>query len=651
MLEKEKYIGGTYYKDNTITWKIKENKILLFLDKTLIAKLYGTEDGEDFITIKGNVVKWVRKTKEAVDQMTMFVEDAFEAEHTMVPSVSYDGNPWGKDHEYKGYGIKKEAYIYAYHRTPIPAATCSGRKDKGISVYTCGGNCSGSIWKQGERVRHAVIWPETEGPLVLFEDCFMPKVKMHMEKQRVFTVMICLGDSYENAWRGMLHDMWETNKKIRDGRPTNFAIESVLNGMQIWEWSISYAKQLYSEEADGFCGFNIGYLWDGREWKKREDVKYEIGWCGQNASLAVSLLYDYQMFGTGKVDNEKDFFENRCNESHMDSLRMGIHVLDSWSIMARSKEGFLLTRYDDREAPMDACNLGTAGVQFLTAYRILKKIGIDRTGYKKVACEICNFVLERQRLDGGIGMSWNHNGTLRQEQGTAGAFLIPLLAETYLETGISEYHIAAVRAYSYYYREFKQRGYGTSGALDTCCIDKESVIPLLKGGILLYKITGFEAYLIMAEDAAWYLSTWQWHQTVSYPMETILGQMGYDTFGGTAVSTSHHHMDAFALSYVPDLLNFAEITGREEWRSRAIAIWKNGIQGISDGRSSIGGTGVRPKGSSDEGYLHTRWGNSRKNNIFNVSQWLVAWPCAFRLEVLRRVDNWNLLDEGERYFE
>lgn len=30
---------------------------------------------------------------------------------------------------------------------------------------------------------------------------------------------------------------------------------------------------------------------------KREEMKYEIGWCGQNASLAVSFLYDYQMNG------------------------------------------------------------------------------------------------------------------------------------------------------------------------------------------------------------------------------------------------------------------------------------------------------------------------------------------------------------------
>ena len=259
--------------------------------------------------------------------------------------------------------------------------------------------------------------------------------------------------------------------------------------------------------------------------------------------------------------------------------------------------------------------------------------------------------MSRQRLDGGIGMSWNRDGSPHELKGTAGAFLILPLAEAFLRTGEDRYSIAAVRAYSYYYREFANNGYGTSGALDTCCIDKESVIPLLKGGLLMYRATGFDKYLEMAEEAAWYLSTWQWHQTVKYPADTVLGKMGYDTFGGTAVSTSHHHLDPFALCYVPDLLELSERTGREEWKQRALAIWRNGVQGISDGTMQLMQAGPRPAGSCDEGILHTRWGNYKTDgengswgSIFSVTQWLVAWPCAFRLEVLRKCGNWNLLD-------
>ena len=118
--------------------------------------------------------------------------------------------------------------------------------------------------------------------------------------------------------------------------------------------------------------------------------------------------------------------------------------------------------------------------------------------------------------------------------------------------------------------------------------------------------------------------------------------MGYDTFGGTAVSTSHHHIDDFALCYMADMLRLAEKTGESIWGSRAKAIWYSGIQGISDGTMVLMDKPARPAGSKDEGYLHTRWGTPGKNHgfgdYFSVSQWLVAWPCAFRLEVLRRLN-------------
>jgi hypothetical protein len=67
------------------------------------------------------------------------------------------------------------------------------------------------------------------------------------------------------------------------------------------------------------------------------------------------------------------------------------------------------------------------------------------------------------------------------------------------------------------------------------------------------------------------------------------------------------------------------------WRERAIATWANATIGISDGSLTVKGK-LRPEGSLSEGFFHTRWAEP-----FDVSEWLVAWPTAFRLEVLRRV--------------
>ncbi|MDR1970502.1 MAG: hypothetical protein LBQ46_01130 [Treponema sp.] len=394
---------------------------------------------------------------------------------------------------------------------------------------------------------------------------------------------------------------------------------------EVWQRGIRYAKNLYTEEPEGFRGFSIGYRWNEGAWRKRDSYKYEIGWCGQNASYAVSLMYDAQM----NSDNE--------------SLDMAVTVLDSWLSKARSKQGYLLTRYDPPNMPIDACNLGTAGLQFFAAASIAKILGKSYEEYEKAAFDICHFTIERQRLDGGIGMKWNQDGSALELRGTAGGFLILPLAEAFRRTGDGKYNTAAVRAYTYYYNEFMKNGYGTAGALDTYCIDKESVIPLLKGGILMYKATGFRRYIDFAREAAWYLSTWQWHHSVNYPPDSVLARMGYDTFGGTAVSTSHQHIDPFAICYVPDLIELSRLTGEPQWKERALAIWVNGVQCISDGTYEVMGKSARPEGSQDEGYLHTRWGDSdNKDGYFSVSQWLVAWPGAFRLECLRSSLNWNI---------
>ena len=592
-------------------------EFLFFVNNEPAARIKKQTDRFDsFVFHEGDVVEWTCKTAKETDHMCMELEDCFEAKHIVVPAVSYDQNPWGKDHEYKGLEKDGIPYSFAYHRTAVPGATVS--KGDQVSLAVCSSDtASGSIFIQNKKAVHRLIWPETESPQYLMADCFMPEYIGKIKPRCEFKGWIFFSDQCDADEKMMLY-IWKQNIK---------RLHPKQSAQTIWDWSVEYAKKLYTHDGE-IHAFNIGFCWDGNEWVKREEMKYEIGWCGQNASLAVSLLYDYQMNG------------------NKDSLKKGLAVLDWWIQKARSKEGLLLTRYDPEDSLIDACNLGTAGCQLIEAYEQCERIGVRRTQYLTAALEICDFAMAHQRLDGGIAMSWNRDGSVHTLEGTAGAFLILPLVKAFERTHEEKYNIAAVRAYSYYFREFENCGYGTSGALDTCCIDKESVIPLLKGGIMLYEATGFERYLKMAQKAAWYLSTWQWHQSVVYPSDSILGKMGYDTFGGTAVSTSHHHIDPFALCYVVDLKKLAIFTQNTQWESRAFAIWYNASQGISDGTLTIGETGVRPRGSCDEGILHTRWGS--KGKYFDVSQWLVAWPCAFRLEVLRKLDNWNWLNGEEQ---
>ena len=143
---------------------------------------------------------------------------------------------------------------------------------------------------------------------------------------------------------------------------------------------------------------------------------------------------------------------------------------------------------------------------------------------------------------------------------------------------------------------------------------------------------------------AWYLCTWMMHFTVNYPEDCLISQLGYDTFGSTAVSTPHQALDQYALRDVQSFLKLYEITGFVQWKERAVAFWCNTSQGISDGTLFLNKR-LRPAGSQDEAIFHTRLGR-HTTKPFSPSQWLPAWPCAFRLENLREVKDWSIFDGG-----
>ena len=117
----------------------------------------------------------------------------------------------------------------------------------------------------------------------------------------------------------------------------------------------------------------------------------------------------------------------------------------------------------------------------------------------------------------------------------------------------------------------------------------------------------------------------------------------------TAVSTPHNALDQYALRDVLSFLKLYELTGNIQWRERAQALWYGANQCISDGTLVVNGR-LRPAGGQDEAIFHTRWGRAFVPP-FMPSQWLPAWPCAFRLENLRWCSDWGFFDEGLRHIE
>ncbi len=563
-------------------------------------------------------------------RLTMEVESLYASRYNLIPAVSYDGNRWGTGKEPKGFSTDVGLWTFAYHRSSVPGATYSESEKWSVALFSRPGQIpygfSCALEPRQDRTLHRLIWPEEETPRVyaardLYAEPYREDLRVSRGQTFRLTSWVVIrpvtGPKF--GWKTMLDAAWRLNS-----RPVNPQVEPE----HLWELGIQFAKDSLWVEEKTFAGFSIGLRWNGRMWVQRPSWKYEIGWCGQNASLANSLLSDYVKTGD------------------KDSLARGIKCLDTWLRYARLKNGlfrchfdYIIGLEDPKNEVQDACNLGAAAMGYFEAADLAVRCGIQKPEYRQAALGVCDFALKVMGPDGRIGKTWTNDGRPVDPEGTTGAFLVPPLVRAYRVSHRNEYLAAAEKAFAFYFGGLAADGYTTAGALDTHCIDKESAMPLLKAALELFEATGKEMYLRRAEDVSYYLATWQWHYTVPYPEGSVLAEIGYDTLGGTSVSTQHHHQDPYALIIVNDWLKLASLTKNDLWRERALAVWANATAGISDGDLVILGQ-RRPAGSQDEGAFHTRW-----NTMGSVSQWLVAWPTAFRLETLRQSGYWAAFDK------
>lgn len=615
-----------------------KDRYIFELDKMPVLCAYKADGFNDtFNEISEGIFEWVREGK-TTDHMEMKLETAFDADFWMVPGVNYNGNGFGMFCEYLGDRYQGIPWTYGWERCSVPSMTMSQGKvsfrDRERRVSVClfsepnDNNCC-SIYREDLHIVQRIKWPEEESPRSLniyrYDDAYYGDP---VERSNFKAYLVIEADPvYMQGYR----------------RALNFAFAKGAAGSwvkcdekNVWERSISFANTLYTEEPEGFCGFYIGLYSDGNTWKKNSNIKYEIGWGGQNALLANSMIRQSLLYPKDR-----------------ESMKRGFAVLDSWIHFAHLPIGITHTSYDTcHTRTLESCDLGAAGMEFFEASHLADVCGEAERALKyfTAAMDICNFAIDRQEADGSLAKSWNEDGTTAVSEGTTGAFMAMPLLRAYEETGAPKWLDSARRIVLRYCRELHEKGFTTAGAQDIFSIDKESAIPLLKSSLMLYKITHEKLWLEEAEYAAWYLATWQYCSSEKFSDNTIMGRTHYDTFGGTLVSTVHQGMDSFALSYVPELYELYRATGNKIWYYRARAIWRNGCQHISDGTFQPDGAAPRPVGSQDEFYETSRQSLSGKKNSLpgTPSGWLVAWPCAFRLEVL-----WKLKDipEYEDFFQ
>jgi hypothetical protein len=559
------------------------------------------------------------------------VAPLYAPKHAIIPAVSYNGNGWGGGNEPKGHDLDGVPWTFASDRCAIPSATLSAGDAGALALFVdespSARDTACAFVPEGDSVRHRIVWPGVERPKVyVSRDTYAATQERWIE--------IGPGDEFRTRayvaaaddFADLLDVVWGFFRR---------ELPAVYTQKQVWELGIRFVNESLWVEDHEFTGFSIGLMRRGDEWVRRPTYRYEIGWAGQNAALGAALIAHGREHG----DNE--------------SLRRGFAALDFWAGHTRFPSGLFCVIYDqildgqNEEAVADVCNLGYGAWQMMEAAALAEEIGRPRPEWMHMGLDLCDFFVEHQLPDGRFGRAWNLKGEIVSSGGTIGCFLLLPLVAAYRLTRNRRYLETAQRALEAYVEDVKAWAV-TAGALDTDCIDKETAWPMLWAGIELYLLTGDDEALKVAEATAYYLSTWIYHHDVEWPRRSPLAELGYRTFGGTAVSVQHHHIDPWGAMLAPDLLRLAEATGKQRWREMAIGTWRQSLQGVSDGSLVVDGIQV-PAGGQFEGYMQTHWGGPDPQvGKGTVSIWLVAWPTAFRLLSLMRTRDSSVLKRSYR---
>ena len=623
---------------------------------------------DSFEKMEEGAWRWHRHTDDPTDRMRMELLFYGEPTFTLVPSVSYNGNGWGNFPEYVGDRDEDGTpWSWASHRVTVPACTYSENEHISIALMSePNDNTACSLYTEDGNKKHVVIFPEEEKPRTLQRHFWGEPFQGTMEPRQDFTAIIQAvpSDGTRHRYPRLMDFAF---------RYFGHTVAAPRTAAELEKLSIAFCHFLYQRDRDGMCGFTSGAPWENflHGYQKHLN-RYQLGWVGQTASMSNAFIWDsiktgdklkldmavnaldaYLKFGrlqngslVSRVERSK-WTEMTFEEKDLtDTWNYSEDALETMKgIFHKQKLGQIrLDENGRRYISVDACNMGTGADCYFEAYELLASVGIDKPEYLQAGLGVCDFAMQSQEKSGNFAKLWDQEGNVQQTKGTIGCFLILPLLRGYQHTGNEQYLQSAVKAFDFYYSELEELGFTTAGALDTYSIDKESASPLLRCCMKLQEVTGDAKYIACGEKIAWYLTTWMMHYTVQYPEDTALGQMGFDTFGSTAVSTPHNALDQYALRDVLSFKKLYELTGNIQWRERAQALWYGANQCISDGTLVVNGR-LRPAGGQDEAIFHTRWGRSFVPP-FMPSQWLPAWPCAFRLENLRWCGDWSFFDEG-----
>ena len=604
---------------------------------------------EDQTRQDGDILTIIRRFTNCGDQPISFlpsvsVQTDNAVKDWFVPCVSYSGNAFGDGMDPKGLLCDGEPWIFPSDHMGIP----------GCSVVMGSEGCT-ALFLPSEYVKSAASL-EISGNIVIQRAFFT-----HVEYPKAYLEKFRYGEAILNEWTLAPNQSVEFQAQlfVTDEQGTfgyKPFIEYLLktwmrkpvdrNDPRICGDSLSFLRRLVEHREDDVLT-NMGFKPDPSkkdpavphsEFVYRKGGRYECGWCGQNISNAFLFLWESMqkeiVQDSAIAPFDMAFSVKGTFDTEAEDFKNAIGILDTWQ-KYRFESGLFPVLLDHiyrgkTEFTLDLCNLGWLAYQYLNCYMLLKNGGVERPDYLHSALGVLDVLLPTVSLGQGFPQTVNEKGDILCPIGMAGTMMTVAALQAYRVTGKEKYLRAGTESFDFYYGHYLSRNAAAGGALDTYCIDKESAGPVLRAALMLERITRDSAYLEKAERIACYLQTWMFYYDIPFPEDTDAGKAEFTTFGATAVSAQHHHLDCWASYYVPDFRYLAKMTGNVAWQIASDALREYTFSEISDGKTYLHGL-LRPAGAQNEAIFQSNWSfdGNHKKGAFN--DWLVCWVCTFRL--------------------
>ena len=562
-----------------------------------------------------------------------------------MPCVSYSGNAFGDGMDPKGLLCEGEPWIIPSDHMGIPGCTAV-MGDHGCTALFLSPEAvksAASLEIDGKTVIQRVFFTHIEYPKAYLEkfrygDAIVNETTLAPNESISFRAYFFAGnESGTFGYRPVIEYLLKNWARKPVDRYTP----------RIYEDSMSFLRRLVEHREDGVLT-NMGFYprpdkkdpaVPHSEFAYRRSGRYECGWCGQNISNAFLFLFEAMKKEitqkTALAPFDLAFAVEGSFDTGAEDFKNAIAILDTWK-KYRFENGLFpvlldhIYRGKTEEFVLDLCNLGWLSYQYLNCYTLLRNGGVERRDYLECALGVLDALLPTVALGQGFPQTVNEKGEILCPLGMAGTMMTVAALQAYRVTGDEKYLRAGKESFDFYYENYLSKNAAAGGALDTYCIDKESAGPVLRAALMLERITGDRSYLEKAENIACYLQTWMFYYDIPFPEGTDAHTLGFTTFGATAVSAQHHHLDCWASYYVPDLRYLSKLTGNDTWRLASEALREYTFGEISDGKTYLHGL-LRPAGAQNEAIFQSNWsfdGNHRKGEF---NDWLVCWVCTFRL--------------------